>query len=103
MVAPVALRRGDATGGHCCASAGEDCSFVKESSFSVEKEAKRLFLVPWTRRGASKCTVAIARLFPGPGNEKKFFGSFFQERTTFPSLPLALPTKHPFCPLILKN
>jgi hypothetical protein len=27
------------------------------------------------------CMVAIARLSPGPENEQKFFGSFFQERT----------------------
>jgi hypothetical protein len=28
--------------------------------------------------------VAIARLSPGPGNDQKFFGSFFQERTNLP-------------------
>jgi hypothetical protein len=33
--------------------------------------------------------VAIARPSPGPGNDQKFFGSFFQERTNpFTSPPV---------------
>jgi hypothetical protein len=60
---------------------GQDGGEDKEegSSFSEEKEAKRLLFV-----GASEAPVAART-----ANDQKFFASFFQERS--PSLP------YPFC------